>query len=73
MGAYITDREVKDRELFDFSLPQNAAYLNFGIKANMENFVLQAEILDSHLVSADQREHTIFKAGLNYEFDIKNL
>lgn len=69
LGIYLTDRESKDQEIFSYSSPNNASYFNIGARTKINNILMQFEIMDSHLISVDVREHTIFKFGINYEFN----
>jgi len=65
-GLFVTDREIKEQDLFNFNIPQNATYFDLGVKVKIDNLHLYAEVLDSHLISVDVREHTILKLGCNF-------
>jgi hypothetical protein len=67
-GLYFTDRKLDEDSIY-FHNPRHATFYNLGLKAAYDNFVIIAEYLNTTEASAEYREQSIFKLGLNLEFN----
>jgi len=67
-GTYFTDRKLDEDNNY-FHNPRNATFFTMGLKVEFDYINIIAEILDSTLSSAENREQTIFKLGCNFEFN----
>ncbi len=68
-GNYFTDRTFLDEKVYeDIDINFFAHYIFFGSTLNYKNYNFDFVIADSHLLSDENRKHTIFKIGLGYHW-----